>query len=53
MDKDDAVDLLEALLNEDQSPSNRDFRKAGLNDQEELNRLLTYKEGFCWGINEH
>ena len=44
MDKDDAVDLLEALLNEDHGQATAILDKLPLEDQEELNRLLTYKE---------
>ena len=44
MDKDDAVDLLEALLNEDQQQATEILEKLDPSDREELNRLLTYKE---------
>ena len=44
MDKDDAVDLLEALLDEDQLRAKQILNKLDVDDQIELNRLLTYPE---------
>ena len=44
MEKDDAVDLLEALLDEDQLKAKQILNKLDVDDQIQLNRLLTYKE---------
>lgn len=44
MDKDDGVDLLEALLDEDEQKAQKVLNKMDVEDQIQLNRLLTYKE---------
>ena len=44
MDKDDGVDLLEALLDEDEEKAQQILSKMDMDDQIQLNRLLTYKE---------
>tara|TARA_A100001015_G_scaffold82410_1_gene91394 strand:+ start:365 stop:1753 length:1389 start_codon:yes stop_codon:yes gene_type:complete len=44
MDKDDGVDLLEALLDEDKGKAQQILSKMDMDDQIQLNRLLTYKE---------
>lgn len=44
MDKDDGVDLLEALLDKNEEKAQQILSKMDLDDQIQLNRLLTYKE---------